>query len=1375
MCCFKGNEMKFFTVLFLSFCCIFSLEGSTNNFYQSDMQYIITQENGFANNTLLEIHQDKKGFLWIGTDIGLSRYDGINFHNYRIKGHGPQAIKRISEAELDDLLWLKLNNNKKIACFDKNRGDFFAIESTDSVLLNDVHDICMDDSVLYAITSNGISRLDYNIQKKSISITSTLLTDHRFPLKKLHNDKKYLYATDEENNILIYNKRSNQKHILDFKRLNTNKPVENIYAINNFLWISTLWNGTYCYNPNTDELRCLKSAEGHLEKLNISSLDAKNDTLFIAATPHSILYISFSGTNYIQSAINVEEVSFDNSSTNSFIKNRITKLYIDKKNSVIWLGTFGKGLVKSNMQDKDIHRIRLTKEIKDINGLAQDAQGYIWLTTDRNGIWKSTSNKVSPNLKFEIWKSNTNDQYHCMYKDVNGGLWIADESGTVQWLNPLTDNIVSYHPKYDGVNSVGNIQKIYLCIHNKLWLVTSKGLFIYDYMEDKCIAFMPYNETIKKITSMAEDGDGIMWLGTNDGVRSAEIVDGIIKLKNGREQKAGISQSEVLAVYVNRHNQLYISYADKIVQTDGMREGIYDIKFLQKDMISGHTTCIIDDKSGNTWMGNNIGIMTIQNKTKSSYTYTFPERFYNVCQLNDGKLMWCNSLGLMYFNPIELKERSTANQLYISDIDINYNKVEINEEIGGQIILKEPAYKTDELVLNHSNNNIIFYLTDLNFNQMPNKIQYRLLPDEQEWTSTYESKIGFSDLKAGSYTLEVRPISINDEEVPTTYMKIRIKKHWAITPLALLSYFILAIIFSGLTWSYFKAKSARKLYYKKKEALLKTSLSEEIKNRKEENTAYKLRNQARYGVVCELRTPLSLVIAPLKDILADTNISPTMTPKAKVAYRNAISMQNICNMMLDIYEHENEEKSLQVGAYSISDIINYAIASSNELLNVAPIKLYFDKQNKIKKEVWIDRKKTEYIFRNILSNAYRHISFSGNVYINIYTEKNEDKEYCCCQIKDDGKNSITESTTYWLSEELEGCETTNQQSSELGLTLMKDNIVAHHGDIKIVKDAESGTSVIVYIPMGKEHFENDPNATFIETETLQPLEIISFKEKEKQQNKEEKKTVSSIHASNGKHKILIIEDHKDIRLYMKILFSPYYNLIMAENGEEGIRLARKEMPDIIISDIMMPGLNGFECTKILKEDIKTCHIPIILLTALVGDTNMVKGLDVGADDYILKPFNPDILLSKVKRLIENRLHLKQTYMKLMMANNNDNATLDQEKEEQKEDPFIRQIFDLVEKNLQNPDFNVKRLAEMLNMSQPTLYRRVKMLTNYTIIELIRGVRLKCAAELLRTKKYSIQEVSEMVGYNDTPTFRKHFVDFYGTTPSTFLNKEEAKV
>ena len=1360
--------MRVFAILItILFSCIKAV-GTPSEFHLTGLQ-VLMQENGLANNTLLEIHQDKKGFLWLGTDVGISRYDGIHFHNYSLQEIEPQAVKRICEMETKQLFWLKLENNHKMACFDKTTGCFIPLESADSILLKDIHDLSVADSSLYAITSKGITRLDYNRQKNSISISPLHLLEHHLALNKLQNDESYLYAVDEENNILIYNRKTQKKKIIEYKRLKTNKPIENIYTLNSHLWISTHWNGTYCYNVESDELRRLESVDGLLERLAINSLDTQNDTTFIAATPHSILHIGFSSTDYMKSDINVKEMSFDNSLFNSFIKNRITKLYVDKENSVIWLGTFGKGLVKSNMQDKDIHHIFLREEIKDINALAQDAQGYIWLTTNRNGIWKSATNHISPKLTFDRWESSKDNQYYCMHKDSNGCLWIGDESGIVQCLNPLTNKIVSFEPKYDGITSVGSIKKIYLCIHNRLWLITSKGLFIYDYQEDKCIACMSYNDSIKKITSLAEDGDGIMWLGTNDGVRSAEVINGGIKLKNGREEKAGISKSEVLAVYVNRHNQLYISYADKIVQTDGLREGIYDIKFLQKDMISGHTTCFIDDKTGNTWMGNNIGIMTIQNKTKTSYTYTFAERFYDVCQLNDGQLMWSNSLGLMYFNPNELKNRSMANQLYISDIDVNYNKVEINEEIGGQVILKKPIYQMDELVLSHSNNNIVFYLTDLNYNQMPNKIEYRLLPDFPEWTSSYNAEIEYSNLQAGDYTLEVRPISINDEEVPTTSMKIRINKHWAGTPWAILVYSVLMVIFSGLAWFYFKAKSERKSFYLRKEAMLKSSLSEEIKNRKEEKTTYKLRNQTRYGVVSELRTPLSLVIAPLKDILTDPNLTPTLSPKAKVAYRNAISMQNICNMMLDIYERENEESKLNVGYYAISDIINCAIASSNELLNIAPIKLHYDKQNKVKHEVWIDRKKIEYIFRNVLSNAYRHISFSGNVHINIYTEKNEEREFCCCLIKDDGKNKITESATYLLNKELDNDELSNQLKSELGLTLMKDNIVAHHGYIKIEQNVENGTSVMICIPMGKEHFGNDPNVTFVETEEVKTVKIITAEEKENQNDEEEK--VSFATTPTGKHKILIIEDHKDIRLYMKILFSANYTLIMAENGEEGIRLARKEMPDIIISDVMMPGMDGFECTKILKEDIKTCHIPIILLTALMGETNMVKGIELGADDYILKPFNPEVLISKVKRLIKNRIDLKQTYMKLMMANNTANVT---EEEEKKEDPFIRQIFDYVEKNLQNPDFNVKRLAEMLNMSQPTLYRRVKMLTNYTIIELIRGVRMKRAAELLKTKKYSIQEVSEMVGYNDAPTFRKHFVDFYGTTPSTFASKAEAK-
>lgn len=1368
--------MKIFTVLLLTVCCCLGMSATPSDFHQFGLQHL-AQENGLANNTLLDIHQDKKGFLWLGTDVGISRYDGIHFHNYDLTDIEPRAIKRICEMEQDSLLWLKLDQYEEVACFDKRTGIFIPLTFQDERLKSNIQDLCISDSILYAISENNILQLSYSRNESSIEIVSSALIEHNYSFRKIISDKKYLYALDEGNNIIIYNYGNKRTKQLDFQRIGTKKSIENIFALNDHLWISTNWNGTYCYNPQKDFIKKLETSDASLNNLLISDLGIKDDTVFIASTPHAILTLVFSDTNYTNSSIKVTEIPFDNFMYDSFIKNRISRLFVDRDNSVVWLGTFGKGLLKSNIQDDNINRILLGNSIRDINEVEQDARGYIWLTTKNNGIWRSTDNVLSPNMKFAFWENSSADGYYCMHKDETGSIWIGDETGNVTWMNLLSNNTTSFQPKYDDINSIGGIRKIFLCSHNYLWLVTEKGLFVYDHKSNKCQASMPYNEEITQITALCEDGDGIVWLGTNDGVRRVELKNNSINLENELEAKAGVSKGEVLSIYANRYNQLYISYTDKIIQTNSEREGIESIMIMQKDMISGRIQCITDDKNGNTWMGNNIGIMTIHNKTKVSYTYPFPERFYSVCQLNDGQLLWSNSTGLMYFDPRVLK-KNLPEQLYISDIGVNYNIVEIGEEISGQVILKKPIYQMNELVLNHANNNIVFYLTDLSYKQMPNKIEYRLLPDYPEWTSSYKSEIEFSDLPSGSYKLEVRPISISEEEVPLTTLDIRIKRHWANTGLAYFGYIVFLTCFGALIWYYIKAKTARKLQYKEKEEKLMNSLAEEKKSREEEETAHRQRNQARYGLARELRTPLSLVAAPLKEMIADTTLPQALLPKAKVAYRNTISMQDVCNLMLNIYEQENDNSSLQVGPYPVYEIVNSAISSSNELLNVAPIKLYYDKNNRIKKEVWIDRKKIEYLFRNILSNAYRHISYAGNVHVKVSIENIDAKGYFCFQVKDDGKSIIEKSATYTLSKENSNSELAGQLQSELGIFMMKEYIVAHHGNIRIECDTESGSCTTVYIPLGKEHFEGDSDVTFIDPEKQEvPAEeaivpeIITPEEKE-QQIIEEDEMPFSTPTPGGKHKILVIEDHKDIRLYLKVLFSANYTVLMAENGEEGVQMARKEMPDIILSDVMMPVMNGFECTRILKEDMKTCHIPIIILTALVGDMDVVKGIELGADDYILKPFNPEILRSKVKRLIKNRMDLKQAYMKLMMASNtNDNN--EQDEDGPKEDPFIRQIFDITEKNLQNPDFNVKKLAEMLNMSQPTLYRRVKMLTNYTIIELIRGVRLKRSAELLRTRKYSIQEVSEMVGYNDAPTFRKHFVDFYGTTPSTFANKEEA--
>ena len=1368
--------MRFFAVLLLTIFGCIRLIASPKDFYQSEIQHL-TQEDGLANNTLYNIYQDKNGFIWLGTDVGISRYDGIHFHNYELIDTEPQAVQRICEMEQDQLLWLELGRYHRIGCFDKTNGEFLALECDSSKILSCIYDICIADSILYVLTPEGIEQIKYQRNKQSILITSKLVVSHRYPLKKLVCDDKYLYALDKGNNILAYNYHTGKHHVIRYSRFQTQRNLCDIKAMNDCLWVMSDWGSTYCYNAELDKLRTLNLSLDKEESSFISHVTMKNDSTFFACTPNSMLCISFDGTDYIHANTKISKTSFDQFKHKAFIKNRITDLYIDNKNNVMWIGTFGKGLLKYSLMDKDITRIPLNEDLFDMNGIAEDAKGYIWLTTEHHGVWRSTENQVTPNMTFKRWEKSSSDEYYCMFKDESGLLWIANDQGIVYQNNPLTGQITTYRPTYDGTNSIGSIKKIYFCIHNRLWLVSEKGLFIYDYLNNQCLGSMPFNNTIHKITTLCEDRDGIMWLGTNDGVRTAVLKGKNIELSNGREQKAGISKSEVLSIYMNRYNQIYISYADKVVRLDEQHESFDDIKILHKDIMGGHVKCVIDDKSGNSWLGNNIGIMTINNKNKASYTYPFPERFYDVCQLNDGRLLWSNSEGLMCFHPQVLRQKSLPGHLYISDIGINYNIVDINEKVNGQVILHKPAYLTKELVLKHNNNSLVFYLTNLNYNQMPNKIEYRLLPEQNQWVTTYQNEIEYSNIAPGNYILEIRPVSINDEETQVTRIDIHVKKHWATTEWAFCCYFLLIGLFAALLWYYLRSKKERRNFYQKKDEQLKQMLAEEIKTRKEENTIYRLCNQARQSLMHEIKTPLSLITSPLKEMVNASSLPIIFQQKAKTAYRNAIGMQNICDLMLDIYERENEELILNVSSYPAMHVINNAITASNELLNVAPIKLHYDKSNQVKEEIWIDYKKVKYILQNVLSNAYRHISYAGNVYVDLLFETIDGKKYCCYRIKDDGKEMIEKSAVYLLSREEGGKQFAKQLHPELGIILMKEHIVAHHGDIRIEQDTESGSCVSIYIPMGKDHFEGDKRVKFIEPEKIeQPKEkivsIITPEEKE-QQIKEEQESISLLATTNnGKHKMLVIEDHKDIRLYLKVLFSSEYTIVMAENGEEGVKMARHELPDIILTDIMMPVMDGFEATRILKEDLKTCHIPIIHLTALTGDTNAVKGLEYGADDYILKPFNAEILRSKVRRLIENRLNLKKAYMKLMMTSSISESDK-QENEEQKEDPFIKQIFEIVEKNLQNPEFSVKRLAEMLNMSQPTLYRRVKMLTNYTIIELIRGVRLRNAASLLRTKKYSIQEVSEMVGYNDIPTFRKHFVDFYGVTPSQFTKEEES--
>ena len=525
-----------------------------------------------------------------------------------------------------------------------------------------------------------------------------------------------------------------------------------------------------------------------------------------------------------------------------------------------------------------------------------------------------------------------------------------------------------------------------------------------------------------------------------------------------------------------------------------------------------------------------------------------------------------------------------------------------------------------------------------------------------------------------------------------------------------------------------------------------------------------LRGQLQADLLQGLRTPISMLIAPLKEVISIPELIPSAKLKLKLAYRNAQTLQDYFMRLQEAYQLEADQK-YQIASYTATRIGNGAIRSSYELLNASNIELHYDKDKRVATEIWVDKRRIHFVLQSILSNVLHIMEYNGDLWFDIFLKSNAGKEYCVFSIK--GK-SKTQS-------DYEVVDNNSPRDNFLGWDIIQEINRIHGSDMKIEQLTQDESYIELWIPMGKEHWITAENVDFINTDELAEDEFMpELKEStteapivvETAEVPEDLETIP-----DSKLKLLIIEDNTDIRFYMKIIFSNLYQVFLAENGQEGVEVARRELPNLILTDVMMPVMDGFECLRILKEDFRTCHIPVIILTALTSDEDIVKGTDLGADDYILKPFNPEVLRAKVKRLMRSRVELKQIYTKLLTSTTPSSAHQDEEiidaTTTKVEDPLIEKIVELVKANLQNPEFNVKSLADMLFMSQPTLYRKVKQITGFTIIELVRGVRLKEAAELLKTKQYGIQEVSEMVGYNDVPTFRKHFVALYGTTPSTF--------
>ena len=519
----------------------------------------------------------------------------------------------------------------------------------------------------------------------------------------------------------------------------------------------------------------------------------------------------------------------------------------------------------------------------------------------------------------------------------------------------------------------------------------------------------------------------------------------------------------------------------------------------------------------------------------------------------------------------------------------------------------------------------------------------------------------------------------------------------------------------------------------------------------------------------ELRTPLTLILSPLRELLSKITPAHPFYSRLSVMFKYAEGLHTLTDRLLYIQKAEAGMVKLRLSAVDVLSLMR-DVAEGFQPLAAERRITYAWVQGSEHITIWADREKLSSVIQNLISNAFKYTPEGGKISLSVERKEFDQKPFCCISVTDTGKG-IDAGLLQHIFEPFVTGDADPAVSTRMGvgLKIVKHIVEIHHGRVNVESEPGKGTLFAVYLPEGKSHFEED-DCTWDETpdaddkekgrESISDLMLLPEAEETSQKTEEER--------TAARQTVLIIEDNTDMRRYLRDLMKKYYRVLEAENGEEGVKVAVEQVPDLVLSDVMMPVMDGFTCCAELRKRKETAHIPILLLTAKAEDKDSVEASYRGADDYVRKPFNPEVLLAKVAHLLDMRRRLKQIYTRTLLHASSVSA----EKPEGIESEFMQQVLSCIEGHASNPEFNVKVLAGELHMSQATLYRKLKQHTDLSAVELIRHIRMTQAAFLLMETSLPVTEVAERVGFNDLPTFRKHFTDMFGVSPSKYAEDNQ---
>lgn len=1342
----------------------------------------INVNHGLSHNQVKSIFRDQRGFVWIGTISGLNRYDGYTFRTF-INEPGDSTslissdVNKVFEGP-DEKLWIHTWSGINVydpltESFDRNANRILRSHSIPDGFINDIKKD-LKGNYWFIHQSQGLFRYS-PAKKETVRIAHDPDDTTRIATNRIAS-----WCQDPRGNTWIIHSNG----VLE--RLNSSSlrvEYRNTFLARRFrneileyqfiadrdgdLWfyITNRNEGVFRFSPLSQEWTHIdqNGAQPRLNTSIVRGIVEDEAGLLWIATDHG-------GINILNKRAGTMTYVLNNpDDEKSLCQNSINTLYKDD-DQIIWAGTFKNGL---SYYHKNINRFRHYRNqasnpnslpFNDINAIVEDAHQNLWIGTNGGGlIYFDREKNTYRQYLYDPKNPNSlsTNVIVSLYLDRRNILWIGTYFGGLVSFDGR--NFVCYRHDPEDSFSLGDnsVWEIFEDSRGNLWVGTlSRGVDRLDRTTGRFTHYNVENDTTihaNYVPAFMEDSDGDLWIGTGYGI---DVLDretgGFTHYINRVDDPASLSNSSVLAFLEDSRGIVWVATHGGLNAFD-KEKGTFTAFTIRDGLPHNSILTILEDNNRDLWVSTPHGISNLKVRYDRSAKDPLAIQFINydekdglqgvqfnenaACKTSRGELIFAGANGFNLFKPESIGINMRVPDVILTDLQIFNKTVEIGEVINGKVILDRSISAAERLVLDHDDN--VFSLEFASLSRFhPDKGQYQYILEGfgKEWTITPASRrrVTYTNLDPGDYIFKVRAAN-NDGIWSDTHAQLHIKVNppfWK-SGTAFIIYAI-ATLAALLLARWLILYNAR----------IKFQIQQEREKAARLHELDMIKIKFFTNVSHEFRTPLSLILTPAEKMLKTTG-DADQRKQFQLIHRNARRLLNLVNQLLDFRKLEVQEVRYNPSEGDIISFVRDIFQSFSDLSEKNNIDFQF-RTSIDGLETLFDADKLEKILFNLLSNAFKFTPEQGKVLLEIDTIEINDAPFLRIRIRDTGIG-IAEDKKERIFERFFQADLPKSlvnQGSGIGLSITREFVRIHGGSIDVESALGEGTCFTVLLPL------NELTQHVADRMDVAELAVAGH------YNEEETDDTSD----NVKPVLLLVEDNEDFRFYLKDNFQVHYRIFEAKNGREGFALATAQMPDLIVSDIMMPEMNGIELCRKLKSDARTSHIPIVMLTARTADEQRIEGFAAGADDYVSKPFNFEILHSRLNNLIARRKAFGESFRQRI-----DIKTADIEITSADE-KLIQRAIEVVEQNMGESDFSVEKFSRELGMSRVHLYKKLLSLTGKSPIEFIRTIRLQRAAQLLKKSQLSVAEVAYQVGFNNPKYFSKYFKDEFNILPSAYAHE-----